>query len=165
MSYAALAPTIDRAAASAVVLAAARCWRAAKDNGRQVQPSLFAALSRFDCGILAPVFDSLMHLCQAALGRTLRVGHAVKVSEDEHLLLDLLEGAKGSRAKFVHDAKLGGTLDSALHSTRIMLGMTLGRFVTPEETSSRCVHAASPQAGVAEGSSVRVGGGVVETIA
>lgn len=125
MSYAALAPAIDRASASAVVLAAARCWRAAKDSGRQVQPSLFVALSRFDCGILAPVFDSLMHLCQATLGRTLRVGHAVKVSDDEHLLLDLLEGQEGSRAPFSTDGELGRALEGALHSTRIMLGMAL----------------------------------------
>jgi hypothetical protein len=74
MSYAFSAPPGGVDAASAVVLAAARCWRAARDAGRTVQPCLFATLRAHGAEMLAPVFDSLMSLYESALGRRPRVG-------------------------------------------------------------------------------------------
>lgn len=107
--------------APALILDVARCWREARDKGEPVQPCLFAALRSYDCDILAPVFDSLMMLCETALGRTLRVGTHDAVSDDEALLLDLLDGARHARACFECADGLVTTLDCALCSTRIML--------------------------------------------
>lgn len=80
-----------------LVTAAARCWRRARDGGEPVQQSLHAMLEPHDCGVLAPVFDSLMALCEAALGRRIAVGGA-GLSGDERLLLGLLDGSRPRRA-------------------------------------------------------------------
>jgi len=116
-------PATGLLASPALVLDAARCWRGAKDRGNPIQPSLFAALRTHGYALLAPVFDSLMTLCEAALGRALRVGAHDRVSDDEALLLDLLDGTRYARACFACGDGLVTTLDCALCSTRIMLSL------------------------------------------
>ena len=107
-----------------LIATAARCWRAARDDGAPVQQRLYTALAPHDAGILAPVFDSLMTLCEAALGRAIRVGAATKLSEDEHLLLGLIDGSKRRRTCIDCAAGTASALDCAICSTRIMLGLT-----------------------------------------
>jgi hypothetical protein len=119
-------PAGDAVAAPAIVLTAARCWRAPRDAGHPVQPSLFAALRDHDCAVLAPVFDSLMALCESALARRFCIGDGVDgVSEDEHLLLDLLHGTVRSRPCFDCSDGIARALDCALCSTRIRMALTL----------------------------------------
>lgn len=103
------------------LLDAVRCWRGAKDNGRAVQPSLFAVLARDGQEMLAPVFDSLITLFEAALGRRLTVGPQGAVSPDERLLLSLL-GQPGRCAGCLGCPRgVLETLENALSSTRIMI--------------------------------------------
>lgn len=109
-----------------MVTVAARCWRAARDTGAPVQQRLHALLSPHDCGMLAPVFDSLMTLCEAALGRKIAVGGAV-LSDDENLLLGLLDGSKPRRACIDCADGPARALDCAICSTRIMMALTMGR--------------------------------------
>lgn len=109
-----------------LVPAAARCWRAARDEGEPVQQTLHAMLARHDCGMLAPVFDSLMTLCEAALGRPIAVGARKALSDDERLLVGLLDGSNPRRACIDCAEGPGHALDCALCSTRIMMAMTLG---------------------------------------
>ncbi|KTT68930.1 hypothetical protein, partial [Sphingomonas endophytica] len=77
-------------------------------------------------GMLAPVFDSLMTLCEAALGRRFSVGTAGRLSADERLLLDLLGGSRRCRACIVCPEERAAMLDCSLCSTRIMLALVAG---------------------------------------
>lgn len=121
------APRADAACdRGALVTAAARCWRSARDGGEPGQQSLHAMLAAHDCGMLAPVFDSLMTLCEAALGRKIAVGGAA-LSEDERLLLGLLDGSRQRRACIDCAEGAASALDCAICSTRIMMGLVTGR--------------------------------------
>lgn len=109
-----------------LVTAATRCWRAARDAGRPLQQALHTMLAPSDHGMLAPVFDSLLTLCEAALGRRFSVG-GTELSDDEHLLLGLLDGSMGRRACIDCEGETASMLDCAICSTRIMLGLVTGR--------------------------------------
>lgn len=107
-----------------LVMAAARCWRAARDNRAPVQQRLYMMLMPHDCGMLAPVFASLMTLVEAALGRPIAVGGAM-LSDDEHLLLGLLDGSKLRPICIDCTDGAASALDCAICSTRIMIDLTL----------------------------------------
>jgi hypothetical protein len=88
-------PSSSKATAvPAILLNAARCWREARDSGQSVQPSLSRTLDQHDCTMLAPVLDSLCLFYEAALGRPMTVGEALVLSDDEHLLLGLVDGSR-----------------------------------------------------------------------
>jgi len=108
-----------------LVMAAARCWRVARDTGAPVQQCLHAVLAPLRCDMLAPVFDSLMTLCEAALGRSIRAGTAAP-SDDEALLLGLLDGSKRRSACIDCAAGPASALDCAICSTRIMIALAMG---------------------------------------
>lgn len=109
--------TID----ASLVVDAIRVWSSARDLREPLQPSLFAALAARGGGVLAPVFDSLMTLCETALGRRLRPGRDDGRSADERLLLELLVGAVPARARLGCAEGIATAFDAALRSTRIML--------------------------------------------
>ncbi len=106
-----------------LIVTAARCWRAARDGGLPVQPGLTQALSAQDCTMLAPVFDSLLRLYEAALGRPIVIGQTALPSSDEGLLIALIDRSR-SRACLRCTEGAGKALDCALCSTRIMMTMT-----------------------------------------
>lgn len=126
MTHAFTRPAEEGLRASGVVVDAARCWREARDRGHPTQPRLFAKLVVSNCGILAPVLDSLMTLCEAAIGRVLRTGHGPRRSQDEHFLLDLLTTPEIVRNWTCAGKESAVTLGWALCSTNIMMRMTLG---------------------------------------
>lgn len=105
---------------------AARCWRIARDEGKSAQHSLYQLLKPLELGVLAPVFDSLMSLCEAALGRHIQTGNTAAASADECLLLGLLDGSKSRRACINCEAGAASALDCAICSTRIMLALATG---------------------------------------
>ena len=78
--------------------------------------------------MLAPVLDSLCLFYEAALGRPMTVGEALTLSDDEHLLLGLVDGSKPCQC-LTCAQDVGATLACALCSTRIMLALTLGQPV------------------------------------
>jgi hypothetical protein len=110
----------------AIILVSARRWREARDMGTPVQPHLFMSLAQEDCGVLAPVLDSLMHLYETVLRRPVRVGRDGAMSPDEDLLLDLLTGAKQRRDSLADSGGMGRAFDTALASTRIMVRKAFG---------------------------------------
>jgi hypothetical protein len=116
----------DATAVPAMLIDAARCWRNARDNERSVQPRLARTLDAHDCTMLAPVLDSLYLFYEAALGRPMAVGKALALSDDEHLLLGLVDGSKPRRCLTCPNGA-ATALDCALCSTRIMLALTLGQ--------------------------------------
>lgn len=123
----------DPTAGERLLLDATRCWRAARDSDRPVQPSLFQALLSRDCCILAPVFDSLLRLYESASGRRLVVGGDSGISDDEQLLLGLVGGWRTHRLSLACAAGVAAALECAVRSTRIMMEWTLptARLSTP----------------------------------
>jgi hypothetical protein len=119
-------PPLPDAGIPAILIGAARCWREARDNGRSVQPSLVRTLDKHDCTMLAPVLDSLCLFYEAALGRPMTVGRSLTLSNDEHLLLSLVDGSR-PRQCLNCPQDVGATLACALCTTRIMLALTLGQ--------------------------------------
>lgn len=111
----------------ALLIDAARRWRCARDAGQAVQPALFDTLAPRDCGVLAPVFDSLLRLSEGALGRRFSTGADGWISEDELLLLSLVQGARPPSPPFGRPSRLAGLLDCAVRSARIMLALTVPR--------------------------------------
>ncbi len=104
-----------------IVVEAARRWREARDGKMAVQPHLFTALADKGCSILAPVFDSLLYLFEAAMRRPLRTGLGKSLSDDERMLLDLLDGERRGHDRPMPADGAGQTFETALISTRIML--------------------------------------------
>lgn len=105
-----------------IVTAAARCWRAARDDGRSVQPRLSRMLAAYDWAMLAPVFDSLLRFFEAALGRPMTAGNAETASSDERLLLALMDGSKPRRCLSCSE-DAANALACAMCSTRIMMAL------------------------------------------
>ncbi|RKF22606.1 hypothetical protein D6851_05150 [Altericroceibacterium spongiae] len=122
-----LPPNLDDAAHRSLLVEAARCWRNARDTGQSVQPCLYKILASHNCEMLVPVFDSLMHLCEDALGRAVAIGEDAALSGDEHLLLGLIDGSKPRRTCIDCAEGAASALDCAICSTRIMMGLALVR--------------------------------------
>lgn len=122
-------PAPDTIAQPALLIDAARCWRDARDLGELTQPRLSDMLAAHACEMLAPVLDSLCLFYEAALGRPMAIGPietggALTLSDDEHLLLALIDGSQPRRCL---DCPHGtaSALDCAICSTRIMLALSL----------------------------------------
>jgi len=104
---------------SDLITAAARCWRQARDSGEAVQPCLARVLAARDRALLAPAFDSLLLFYELALNRPIRPGAAAP-SDDERLLLALIEGSRGCEG-FGCSRPLAKVLGCAVRSARVML--------------------------------------------
>lgn len=110
-----------------ITTVAIRCWRLARDAGAPAQRRLYTALVQFEAGVLAPVFDALLAACEAALGRRIEAGTTMARSDDERLVLAMLDGSQASRGRIGCDAGTASILDGAIRSTRIMLSLATGR--------------------------------------
>jgi hypothetical protein len=116
-------PPVSRTPATlAILIDAARCWRDARDNNQPVQPSLSRMLAAYHCAMLAPVFDSLCLFYEAALGRPMTAGNALAYSDDETMLIGLMNQTS-PRQRVAHPEG-STTLDCALWTTQIMLALT-----------------------------------------
>ena len=123
MMHAPVSRTECGAALDELLVGALRCWRRARDRGAAVQHCLYKMLDPLDHGMLAPVLDSLMTLFEAALGRPIRAGDPEFRSDDERLLLCLLDGTHVRRACIDCPEGAGSSLDCALCSTQILLAL------------------------------------------
>jgi hypothetical protein len=123
-------PVPEANAAPTLLIEAARCWRDARDTGELSLPSLSAMLAAHDGAMLAPVLDSLCLFYEAALGRPMAVGEALALSEDEHLLLALLDGSEPGRCLDCPEGT-ASAFACALCSTRIMLALNLDQRAAP----------------------------------
>ena len=115
----------DSVMMSILVLAAVRCWRAARDDDEPVQPRLCAELGAYRCEMLAPVFDSLMVFWEWALERPLAVGSCRPPSDDEYLLLELLITPDLAQTRLGRASEATVVFGCALRSTRIMMKLTI----------------------------------------
>ncbi len=122
-----------------MLVEAIRCWSAARFAGDPVQPRLCRVLVDYDCAMLAPVLDSLIHLYEIGLGRPVKAGDGPIISDDEHLLLDLIDGRFSRNSCLVCDAGIACALDCAICSARIMMALAVpaSAFLhVPEDRSS-----------------------------
>jgi hypothetical protein len=119
-------PAPETVARPTLLIEAARCWRGARDRGELTQPRLSDMLAAHDGAMLAPALDSLCLFYEAALGRPMATGEALALSEDEQLLLGLIDGSVSRRCIDCPEGA-GTPLDCAVCSTRIMLSLTVGR--------------------------------------
>jgi hypothetical protein len=87
-------------------------------------------LAAHDCGVLAPVLDSLCLFYEGALGRPMAVGAALTLSGDELRLLGLVDGSVPHRCDDCPEGA-ASALDCALCSTRIMLTLVLDQRAPP----------------------------------
>lgn len=105
----------------AVLIETARCWREARNNREPVQPKLFALLSPYGQGMLAPAFDSLMTLAESVAGKPMATGNGPVLSDDETRLVDLFTGDGASSG----GEGLAGPLACAVKSLRVLLTRSL----------------------------------------
>jgi hypothetical protein len=109
-----------------IVIDAARCWSRARNRRQALQVALSRLLLRRNLVILSPVFDSLLHLYEAALGRPMRIGRSMHASHDERLLLAMIAADRvGRQCRGGGDGRVA-SLGNALRSTRIMLRLAMG---------------------------------------
>jgi len=113
---------LDAVDCRAIIVEATRCWRKARDTGQAAQPGLYQVFASHDCEMLAPVFDSLMSLCENALGRPVVVGSTMALSEDESMLLGLLDGSRQRCTCIDCLTEAAASLDCAISSTQILIG-------------------------------------------
>jgi len=73
-------------------LEAVRCWSQARQTRRPTLSGLHAHLGHYGCGQLLPAVNSLLDLTVTLLGRPLRVGHGASLTDDENMLINLLQG-------------------------------------------------------------------------
>ncbi|MDT0576483.1 hypothetical protein RM533_09810 [Croceicoccus sp. F390] len=116
-----------------IILDAMRCWRDAKDNGEAVQPCVYRTLARHRLEILAPVFDSLMTICEAAMKRSIIAGEDGYPSSDETALIDMLLDPEEGQIHVGRIQEDRILLNCALRSTRLMMeqavtGVSTGRL-------------------------------------
>jgi hypothetical protein len=73
-----------------MIVEAIRWWEAAKKSGLARQPRLYQTLADYRLEILAPAFDSLMTIFEAAMKRPIIVGTDCYPSADESVLIGML---------------------------------------------------------------------------
>lgn len=136
--------TTNAATTTALIVDAVRAWRKARDNRLPVQPTIHQSLTGPSCGVLAPVFDSLLSLYEACSGRRFQVGGEthVTLSGDEHRLLNLLKGSSGCEAPVLDASAIPSLVPAlriALRSARIMTRLALdSNDGLPSPGLSRC---------------------------
>lgn len=119
----AIASATMRPIADAVVIAAARIWRDATDQGAPVQPALHALLEPAGHDMLAPVFDSVMRLCEAHFDRRLCAECPLGASRDEDMLCRLIDDPALLDRIGPCGAMANGLFATALRSMQVMLAM------------------------------------------
>jgi NAD(P)-dependent dehydrogenase (short-subunit alcohol dehydrogenase family) len=75
------------------------------------------------------------------------------------------EGAVAFIEQMARERGVSATEMEALFLAENRPSSLIRRFASPEEVANLCVYAASPQAGATTGAALRVGGGIVESIA
>lgn len=116
-------PTSWISAHAGLIVEAVRCWRSARDEAAPAQRRLYAHLAPREHGLLAPVFDGLLTIVEAATCRRFVAGEGTRPSSDEHRLLDLLDGADPASA--IRCPNLASALVAALRSARFMLALVV----------------------------------------
>lgn len=117
-----------------LVTAAARCWRTARDQRARVQRRLYRLLVDQDCGMLAPVFNGLLTLYEAVLGRPIVVGET-RLSPDELTLLRIVDGSHDPRGAMRCSENMATAFSCAVWSARIMMAKVFADRIGPYRPS------------------------------
>lgn len=114
-----------------MIVEAIRCWEAAKKSGLARQPRLYQTLADYRLEILAPAFDSLMTIFEAAMKRPIIVGTDCYPSADESVLIGMLVEPGNAENHFCRSEEELALLVCALRSIRLMIDCTV--TVAPDD--------------------------------
>lgn len=131
-------PAADAAAIPPdLVAAAAQRWRSARDAGRPAQPSLHPLLAARGYDMLAPLFDSLMTLGEACLGRQLCADCPFAEGDAALLSALLADPSALARLRCPRGGGCAAAFASALASARVMAGLAGEGAAVPERAAAR----------------------------
>jgi hypothetical protein len=114
-------PDGSAALPASMLIEAIRCWHEARMKGESIQPCLSRMLEKHEAVMLTPVLDSLIHLYEIGLGRPIQVGDGLHISNDEHLLFDLIAGHFSREVCLACDKDIVTALDCAISSIRVLM--------------------------------------------
>ncbi len=109
-----------------LIVAAVRSWHDARRRNIPVQPHLYSALAPHDCGMLAPVLDSLIRFFESSVRRPLHVGSAEILTADEQMLVNILHGAEERAQRPASPEAHALAFKWAVWSARIMVVKVFG---------------------------------------
>lgn len=109
-------------AGASLVVAAVRSWHEARRRELPVQQHIYQTLAPHDCGMLAPVLDSLIRFFETTRHRPLSVGSADALTPDEQTLVEILQGTDDNAPPLASD---GSLFRDAVWSARIMIRKVL----------------------------------------
>lgn len=122
-----------------LLIVALRSWHDARRRALPVQQHLYRALDPLECGMLAPVFASLMRFLENAIRRPVNIGSSAGLSPDEEALIALMEDTDHAGPRRLSDIPACASLKCAVWSARIML-----RKVLSDALRIRGLQAAAP---------------------
>ncbi|MDV3477761.1 hypothetical protein RZ533_01180 [Sphingobium yanoikuyae] len=108
-----------------ILLDAVRCWAAARRRHRPAMAQLHLRLRRYGCEQLSPALDSLLRLGEQVTGHGLRTGRGPRLSEDENLLIDLLQARWTGPVPYACSDAIACAFCYAVRSTQILLAQAL----------------------------------------
>ncbi|WHO39799.1 hypothetical protein PMI04_004200 [Sphingobium sp. AP49] len=108
-----------------ILLGAVRCWAAARRRRRPAMAQLHLRLRRYGCEQLSPALDSLLRLGEQVTGHGLRTGRGTRLTEDENLLIDLLQARWTGPVPYTCSDAIACAFCYAVRSTQILLAQAL----------------------------------------
>jgi hypothetical protein len=114
-------------AALYLFLEAVRCWSAARRAGQPVLIRLHGRLGHHGWAQLLPAIDSLLELTETMLGRRLKTGRGPALTEDENMLINLLQGRRIAPVAHACSDAVACAFCGAVRSVQILMDMELGR--------------------------------------
>ncbi|QWT16582.1 hypothetical protein [Sphingobium xenophagum] len=108
-----------------LLIVALRSWHDARRLALPVQQHLYRALDPLECGMLAPVFASLMRFLENAIRRPVHIGSSAGLSADEEVLIALMDDDEPPAHSRPAHLPSCPSLKWAVWSTRIMLRKVL----------------------------------------
>lgn len=118
-------PTVHSPSTLYILVDAVRCWAAARRRHRPAMAQLHLRLRRYGCEQLSPALDSLLRLGEQVTGHSLRIGRGSRLSEDENLLIDLLQTRWSGPVPYACSDAIACAFCYAVRSTQILLAQAL----------------------------------------
>ena len=115
----------------------ARCWSKARRGRRPALTMLHSRVGHYGCGPLLPALDSMFALTTTLLGRPLRPGRSAGLSDDENMLINLLQGRRVAALGHQCSEALLCTFCCAVRSVQLLMDMELGREKQAAERMDR----------------------------
>lgn len=104
-----------------------RCWSQARRTRRAALTQLHARFGQYGCGQLIPAIDSMLDLTSRMLDRPIRAGRGPALSDDENMLINLLQGRRVAMLDHRCSEALLCAFCCAVRSVQVLMDMELGQ--------------------------------------